>query len=453
MTHTRSPYALPHALAAACCALAALMCFASPAAAQDGTVDDDAIRDGIAVDIRGGVARARIPLAIPPIRGGNGELNQEIMQTLVRDLSLSGYFQILPRDSFFFDMSKDGMTASSINFENWTNVGAAGLVKSAYTTSGDQTRLDFRFFQVTSGKQVGLRWQPQSVSRPYVRREVHDFANALIEYYTGHRGVFGTRIAFAARTKPREKHIYVMDMDGANLRRITKDGSVNIMPSFADGGVFYTSFRDGNPNLYFWKNGKTRRVSNHPGQNVGAAWCRKTKALAVVLSKGGKNTDIYTIDSATGKIIRRLTDHWSIDTSPTWSPDCSKLAFVSDRTGSPQIHVMNADGSGVKQLTFKGKYNTSPSWSPKGNTIAFSGRDGRRQFDIFTVDLEGNMTRLTQNQGANKDPSYSPGGQYIVFTSTRQGGASRVYLMSADGRNQTAITRKGGGYATPSWSR
>lgn len=428
---------------------------ASPgqAGAQDLGTGDSVASDGLEIDVRGTITRALIPLAIPPLKnfGGSNDLGKEIMEILIRDLEISGYFKLLPQDSFFFDLGEDGLTPTTINFDNWTNVGASGLVKGSYKEASGQIKLDMRLFRVAQGQEVKLKWEPASVDRNELRKEVHEFANALIEYYTGNRGIFGTRLAFASRTKDGQKHIYVVDVDGANLSRVTNNESINILPTWGGGGIYYTSYVNGNPDLYVWKGGQAKLVSNKPGQNSGAAYCGGK--LAVTLSQGGSNADIYLIDPNTGAIQSRLTDSWAIDTSPTWSPDCSKIAFVSDRGGTPQIYVMGAGGGEAKRLTFNGDYNTSPDWSPKGDKIAFCGRDERNQFDIFTVDLDGGIERLTQDQGSNEEPTWAPNGQYIAFVSSRGGAGARIYIMTNDGERQTPITKSGGGFSTPSWSR
>ena len=58
-----------------------------------------------------------------------------------------------------------------------------------------------------------------------------------------------------------------------------------------------------------------------------------------------------------------------------FSPDGKMIYFTSDRGGSPQIYLMNADGSGVRRLTFQGNYNQTPAFSPRGNHLAFTARD------------------------------------------------------------------------------
>ena len=426
------------------------------ARAQEDAVDGIEVDGGgINIPIEGSVRRTLIPLAVPPIRnlgGGDAKISAEIGSVIRRDLQISGYFKILPADSFFFDLSSDGLTESTINFQNWYNVGASGLIKGGYKEASGQVKLDLRLFLVGKGRQAKLKsWQPTTVRRDQLRDEVHKFANAVIEYYTGHRGIFGTRLTFAARTGKGQKHIYVMDVDGAHLRRVSKNTSINILPSFGGGGIYYTTYKDGNPDLVLSKGGKERVVSNRPGQNSGASYCGGK--LAATLSQGGSNTDIYLLNPVSGEILGRLTDHWGIDTSPTFSSDCSQIAFVSDRAGGPQIYVMGAGGGGQRRLTFAGTYNTAPDWSPRGDSIAFTARDERNKFDIFTVDLNGSIRRLTQNQGSNEEPTYSPDGRYIAFISSRGGAGPRIYIMTADGEIQTLITTSGSGFATPNWSR
>ena len=140
-----------------------------------------------------------------------------------------------------------------------------------------------------------------------------------------------------------------------------------------------------------------------------------------------------------------------MNTSPSWSPDGKRLTFVSNRGGSPQIYVMNADGSGVKRLTFQGNYNTTPAWSPRGDLIAFTARDERNAFDLFTVNVDsGKVVRLTQDSSNNEEPSFSPNGRLIMFTSTRTG-TRHLHVMTFDGNNQVALPIEKGDYATPDW--
>ena len=77
------------------------------------------------------------------------------------------------------------------------------------------------------------------------------------------------------------------------------------------------------------------------------------------------NSDIYTMDLE-NRIVERITNHPSIDTSPSYSPDGKFITFNSDRSGYQQIYIMKSDGSNVKRISFgNGLYGT-PVWSPRG---------------------------------------------------------------------------------------
>lgn len=417
--------------------------------------DEEVDEEGIEIDVRVGARRVLVAMAVPDTieQGGEtGEAAERIESVLRDNLELAGYFDVLPEESFFFDTDQEGMSAANIGFANWLNVGADGLVKSAVREEDGDYHLDLRFFRVDEARQVDLDWSAGTVdSVDEIRPEVNDFINQVVEHYTGDEGMFGTRIAYAKRHDAQTKHIYTMDMDGSRQQRVSRTDNIYLVPTFGpDRHLFFTYYRDGNPDLFVYRNGDIDRLSRSPGQNSGAAYC--DGQLAVTMSAGTEQTNIYLVDPQSGDIEDQLTDHWAIDVSPTWSPDCSQLAFTSSRSGGAHIFVMDMDERQPRRLTFQGSYNTEPDWSPDGDRIVFSGRDQRNAFDIFTVDLEGNIERLTQDQGNNFEPSYSPDGRYIVFASTREEGR-QLWLMTHDGQVQHRLTDEGSGYAEPDWTR
>lgn len=119
-----------------------------------------------------------------------------------------------------------------------------------------------------------------------------------------------------------------------------------------------------------------------------------------------------------------------------------KIAFMSDRDGSEQIYVMNADGSNPTRLTNGPANNRRPAWSPDGKKIVFaSNRDG--DFEIYVMDADGsNPTRLTNNPATDDQPAWSPDGTKIAFTSDRDGNTD-IYVMNVDGSSPTRLTKYG----------
>lgn len=391
------------------------------------------------------------PIAIPEARapGDTQPAGQSITEQLRWDLSTSILFDVLDPKSFLADPAKEGLTAATIRFEDWLNVGAEGLVKVG-VTGGDPVRATFRFFDVASGRQLLER--SYSASADEARGLAHDFADALIAFLTGQPGIFRTQIA-AIRKTSSSREVWVLSMDGTGARPVTSNGSINLLPAwFPDGeSLLFTSIQNHNPNLYRVpvSAGRTQLLSNRPGLNTGGAVSPDGRKVALTLTKDG-NSEIYVMN-VDGSNLTRLTDEWAIDSSPSWSPDGKKIAFVSSRHGDPQIFVMNADGAGVRRITEQGNYNQTPDWSPRGDVIAFTARDERNVFDIFTVDPETKLIRrLTQDQGNNEEPTFSPDGNHIVFTSTREG-VSQIWIMGVDGSKQRRLVESGG-WLTPAWS-
>ncbi|MEL7198474.1 MAG: Tol-Pal system beta propeller repeat protein TolB [Pseudomonadota bacterium] len=163
----------------------------------------------------------------------------------------------------------------------------------------------------------------------------------------------------------------------------------------------------------------------------------RVKRLAVMDSDGA-NHRFLTLGSATA-----LT--------PRYSPDYSKILYLSYVDGNPRIYVYDI-GRGSQTLVTENKSPTlAPRWAPDGQHILFS-MAVNGNTDIYRVPVTGGrITRLTDTPGIDIGGSYSPDGSKIVFESDRSG-TQQCYVMNADGSNQRRITFFGGRCATPEWS-
>ncbi len=164
---------------------------------------------------------------------------------------------------------------------------------------------------------------------------------------------------------------------------------------------------------------------------------KRVKRLAVMDSDGA-NHRFLTLGSATA-----LT--------PRYSPDYSKIMYLSYVDGNPRIYVYDI-GSGKQQLVTENSNPTlAPRWSPDGRHILYSMAVAGNT-DIYRVPVTGGESvRLTSTPGIDIGGSYSPDGSRIVFESDRSG-SQQCYVMDADGSNQRRITFFGGRCATPEWS-
>ena len=281
---------------------------------------------------------------------------------------------------------------------------------------------------------------------------VHQFADDIVLQFTGATGVARTRIAFVA-VEGRNKELYVMDLDGAGARPLTRDRSIALSPSWSPDGslLAFSTYRDGgSPHLYVVPaaGGKLYQLSARPGLNTGPAYSPDGREIACTLSKDG-NSEVYVLD-ARGGSPRRLTNHRSIDTSPCWSPTGREIAFTSDRSGSPQVHVMDREGGNVHRLTYEIGYTDSPAWSPRGDLIAFVSRTAAG-FDLYVCGTDGAGARLVVSGGSNENPRWSPDGRHLVFASNRDG-AYALFVSDLDGRPPRKLDTGGRVAISPAWS-
>lgn len=409
-----------------------------------------------AAQVRGtivGPGETSLPIAVSPLKSMSGAEREAgtFADIVAKDLDLSGIFRIIDRGAYIESPQQSGVTADTIDFRDWSAIGAQALVKGTVEREGDGLVVEARLFDVVGGKQIGgKRYRAGSDE---LRRIAHRFADEIMQVLTGERGPFESRIAFASRRKGRFKEIYAMSVDGGDLRAVTRDGSIALAPSWSPDGrsLLFTSFVTGNPSLFMSTlDGAKRLVSSRRGLNLGGRWSPGGRAIAVALENGG-GTDIALLDPE-GQIMHFVTKDHSIDVSPSWSPDGQSIVFCSDRGGGPQIYAVSAQGGTPRRVTFEGSYNTSPAWSPKGDRIAYASRIGGR-FQIFTVAVGGgDVKRITGTRGDNEDPSWSPDGRYLVFSSTRDGSGA-IYISDAAGVRQTRLTPPGGDDSSPAWSR
>jgi len=376
-------------------------------------------------------------------------------KVLFDDLDYSGGLNVISRS--FYPLGKFG-GPGDIKPEAWTApaVNAEFIAFGSIQAGGGSMSVEARLWDLKTTQNrdamPGQRFKSDDTDEG-ARLIAHKFADAIITFLSGSKGIAQTSIAFVSERSPLVKELYVMDYDGANQHAMTGYKSTVISPAWSPDGekIAFTSWRRGSADIDILS-----RVDLHPytfdrpgGTTTTPAWSPDGSKIAFASSRDGSDMEIYVADW-NGKNLRRLTVSKSVDISPVWSPTGREIAFTSDRNGSPQIYIMDADGTNVRRLIQEGGHAVNPAWSPTGQYIAFA---WQRQgpFDIYIHDLAtGKSTQITHDAGDHEKPTWAPDGRHIAFESSRTG-TRQIFSMLLDGTKVRQLTNVGKNTG-PAWS-
>jgi TolB protein len=144
-----------------------------------------------------------------------------------------------------------------------------------------------------------------------------------------------------------------------------------------------------------------------------------------------------------------LTDTQAIDTSPSYSPDGTRICFESDRGGSQQIYVMPAGGGQAQRISFGEGTHSTPVWSPRGDYIAYTRQAGGK-FAIGVMKPDGSGERVLTEGFHNEGPTWAPNGRVLMFFRDL-GPGPFLYTVDITGRNELKVPTPS--FASdPAWS-
>jgi TolB protein len=172
-----------------------------------------------------------------------------------------------------------------------------------------------------------------------------------------------------------------------------------------------------------------------------------TRIAYVAQPRLGKQWVLEVADADGENVVHAFTSREPI-ISPAWSPDGTKVAYVSYHQNKPIIYVQDLITGSVRLLSNQKGNNSAPAWSPDSATVAMAlSKDGNTE--VYSIRADGSgLRRLTNNPSIDSEPRFSPDGQTIYFMSDRSGGA-QIYKMGASGGEATRVTFGGGQNFSP----
>jgi Tol biopolymer transport system component len=179
-----------------------------------------------------------------------------------------------------------------------------------------------------------------------------------------------------------------------------------------------------------------------------------SRAGRLVYSAHFEDTNIWRLsltgpDRLRSEPLVRSTFH---DYLPDYSPDGTRIAFTSTRSGAEEIWVANADGSKPDQMTtMRGWVCANPRWSPNGESILFHSASKGSPRELYVLNIRSReVKQLTDDPAADTQASWSRDGRTVYFASNKTG-SNEIWRMPATGGDRTQVTRHGGAFALESY--
>lgn len=354
-----------------------------------------------------------------------------LKDVIVDDLETTGYFEII-------DGGKPhGFSTDIADIVADSAGSGADYVVFGSVSEKEQKKvlLSIKIFDRNRGEIILSRIYVSE--KEYYRWIAHRVCDEFFQVVTGRYGPFEDRLLFS-KGDDKHKEIYISDYDGHDVKMLTRWKTISILPKWINNSsFFFTSYRTGEPASYRYdlSTGKIKLFFKHKGLSI-TPTPFKNDLYAISLGFSD-NIDIYLIKK-NGRIIRRLTFDENIDVSPTFSPDRTKMAFVSKRHGSPQIFIKDLETTRVKRLTYDGSYNTSPSWSPTSDYIAYVSVH-RSVSKLCIIRSDGSQMKELAEAESIDCPSWSRDGRFIAYISQVDGKSYICIICVATGHKRVVL--------------
>lgn len=220
-------------------------------------------------------------------------------------------------------------------------------------------------------------------------------------------------------------------------------------PEVERGLIAFASDRTGTMEIWLMKKdgSNQRALTNLPDGACQPAWSPDGTKIAFISPCKAKrdfypNSKIFILDLLSNAPAQELNLPPSprSDFEPAWSPDGKRIAFASNRSGNLDIYTFNLEDGSLVQLTDSGYSDRAPAWSPSGNLIAYAHDAIYSQIWIMT-DTGHNKVRLDiSGQIDAFEPTWSPDGNFVFFT-LADGSPSWLVSMRYEDRGTNLVTR------------
>jgi Tol biopolymer transport system component len=334
----------------------------------------------------------------------------------------------------------------ALNPERWHLRGVEYLCIATFKNQ----RLECTLFEVASNEVYTLSTHRLSKIESNDEACILSLVNRVCEKITHKPSSAARKILFCHK-----QALYTMNFDGSNIQKLESGHNECTTPASAgkSGHYLFTSFDEGQSKIMLASAGeKTKPIIKLRGNQMLAAVSSKTNCIAYICDAASR-ADLYIqpFNASVGafkKPIQLFAKNSTVQASPTFHPSGTKLAFVSDMSGTTDIYLVdllqNKGNKSLPKLTqpiLGTKNNSSPCYSPCGAKLAYlSKASGVRQ--LFIYDFKANTSSQITFDKQNKEaPSFSPCGQYLLYNTSST--EHNIFIIGLESKVPIQLTNIG----------
>ncbi len=258
----------------------------------------------------------------------------------------------------------------------------------------------------------------------------------------GLHGFFAARLAFVGENTGK-KEVYVADLFLGELKRVTNDRSLVMMPRWSPDGnrlLFTSYFKSGFPDIFQYDLRTYERTTfvSFRGTNSGGRYSPNGQQVAMILS--GEGTPEIYVSNAQGRQVARRTRSEQAKASPVWRPDGAQIVFAMEP--GPQLYAIPASGGTPQRLPTGFTYSAEPDWSRRDpNKIACTVRVPGGKYQIAVYDFSARRAEVVSKAGFDGiEPCWLGDGRHVVYTA-RDRSTSVLCILDTQTGKSTPISR------------
>ncbi|WP_297814236.1 Tol-Pal system protein TolB [uncultured Helicobacter sp.] len=343
------------------------------------------------------------------------EYSQRIFKMLIADLKVTGHFATQESPEVI-------SSAMVLNFDEYRKSKIDLIARVSAEVAQEKLEAKLQLYDANTGL-LALSKEYRSAETESYPFLAHKMAMDINDYIKAPKVDWMEKMVILSRyTIPGESEILTSDYTLTYKKKIIS-GGLNIFPKWANesqSSFYYTKYLD-KPTLFKFDliTGQNQKILDSEGMLVASDVSRDSTKLLLTMAPNAQ-ADIFLYDVPSGKVTR-LTKYSGIDVSGNFIEDESRVMFISDRLGYPNVFAIPLSGEvsgAVEQMVYHGRNNNAAS--AHGNYIVYSSREtsdefNRNTFNLYLVSTKSDFIRRLSANGVNQLPRFSKDGETIMY--------------------------------------